>query len=86
MVGEMAIIADQPRMASLMADGEVRLLTIGRTQFIAILRERPDIALAVMRALVRILAQRESTPRSTASWLAVIQRGGEPCLALFGAG
>ena len=47
-VGEMAIIADQPRMATLVADGDVRLLSIGRTQFTAILRERPDTALAVI--------------------------------------
>ena len=59
-VGEMAIIADQPRMASLVADGDVRLLTIGRRQFTAILRERPDTALAVMRVLVQRLAERDS--------------------------
>ncbi len=59
-VGEMAIIADQPRSASLVADGDVRLLTIGRRQFTAILRERPDTALAVMRELVQRLAERDS--------------------------
>jgi CRP-like cAMP-binding protein len=59
-VGEMAIIADQPRTASLVASGEVRLLTIARRQFTAILRERPDTALAVMRVLVQRLAESES--------------------------
>jgi HEAT repeat protein len=59
-VGEMAVIADQPRMASLVADGDVRLLTIGRGQFTAILRERPDTALAVMRVLVQRLVERDS--------------------------
>jgi CRP-like cAMP-binding protein len=47
-------------MASLVADGDVRLLTIGRRQFTAILRERPDTALAVMRVLVQRLAERDS--------------------------
>ncbi|HEX2405421.1 MAG TPA: HEAT repeat domain-containing protein, partial [Acidimicrobiia bacterium] len=58
-VGEMAIIADQPRMASLIASGEVRLLSIGRRQFTSILRERPETALAVMRVLVQRLVERD---------------------------
>jgi HEAT repeat protein len=58
-VGEGAILADQPRMASLIAAGEVRLLSIGRRQFTSILRERPETALAVMRVLVQRLAERD---------------------------
>ena len=58
-VGEIAIIGDQPRTASLIAAGDVRLLSIGRRQFTAILRERPETALAVMRVLVQRLAERD---------------------------
>ena len=59
-IGEMAVITSRPRMATLVARGDVRLLTIGRPQFEAILRERPETALAVMRVLCERLAARES--------------------------
>jgi HEAT repeat protein len=61
-VGELAVIADQPRMATLVALDDVRLLTIGQRQFAGILRERPGVSLAVMRVLARRLAERESSP------------------------
>ena len=51
-VGEMAIISQEPRMASLISEGDTRLLCIERTQFEAILRERPEAGLAVMRMLI----------------------------------
>jgi CRP-like cAMP-binding protein len=63
-VGEMAVIADQPRMASLLARGDTRLLTIGQRQFAGILRERPEASLAVMRVLSQRLAERESSSPS----------------------
>ncbi|MGH2572443.1 MAG: HEAT repeat domain-containing protein [Actinomycetota bacterium] len=50
-VGEMAIISGAPRMASLVAAGEVRTLAIDRGRFERILRERPEASLAVMRVL-----------------------------------
>jgi CRP-like cAMP-binding protein len=50
-VGEMAIISQEPRMASLIAHGDVRVLHIEQPQFEAILRERPETSLAVMRVL-----------------------------------
>ena len=58
-IGEMAVITSRPRMASLVARGDVRLLTIARRQFEAILRERPETSLAVMRVLCDRLAARE---------------------------
>jgi HEAT repeat protein/ATP/ADP translocase len=61
-VGELAVITDQPRMATLVASGEVRLLTIGQRQFAGILRERPETSLAVMRVLARRLTERERSP------------------------
>ncbi len=56
-VGEMAIVGEQPRMASLVAAGEVRTLSIDRKRFQRILRERPDAALAVMREMVARLQE-----------------------------
>ena len=59
-IGEMALIASRPRMASLVARGPVRVLTIGRRQFESLLRERPEISLAVMRVLCQRLTDREA--------------------------
>jgi NTE family protein len=59
-VGEMAIISDEPRMASLIALGDVRALCINQKQFEGILRERPETCLAVMRVLCARL--KESKP------------------------
>jgi CRP/FNR family cyclic AMP-dependent transcriptional regulator len=59
-IGEMAVITSGPRMASLAAKGPVRLLSIGRRQFEAMLRERPETSLALMRVLCRRLADRDA--------------------------
>ena len=57
-VGEMSILSDEPRMATLKAIGEVRTLCIGQKAFQEILRERPETSLAVMRVLcVRLREQ-----------------------------
>jgi HEAT repeat protein len=61
-VGEMALILDQPRMATLRALGDVRLLTIGQREFAGILRERPETSFALMRVLARRLAEQETLP------------------------
>jgi HEAT repeat protein len=54
-IGEMSVITRTPRVASLIADGNVRALRIGHREFEAMVRERPDIALAVMRVLAERL-------------------------------
>lgn len=50
-VGEMALISQEPRIADLVAVGEVRTICIDRTAFEQLLRERPEVSLAVMRTL-----------------------------------
>jgi HEAT repeat protein len=50
-VGEMAILDQEPRMASLIASRETRTLSIDRRRFQRILRERPEASLAVMHVL-----------------------------------
>jgi HEAT repeat protein len=60
-VGEMAIVSEEPRMASLVAGGDVRTLSIDRNRFHRILKERPEASLAVMRVLCERL--RESHAR-----------------------
>ncbi len=59
-VGEMAVISQEPRMASLVAEGDTRVLCIERTQFEAILRERPETSLAVMRMLIARIKEIQS--------------------------
>jgi hypothetical protein len=59
-IGEMAVITSGPRMASLAAKGAVRLLSIGRRPFEAMLRERPETSLALMRVLCQRLADRDA--------------------------
>ena len=60
-VGEMAVITDRPRVASLLARGDVRVLSIERPRFEAILRERPETAIGVIRVLCQRLAERNAS-------------------------
>ena len=56
-IGEMAVVTSQPRIAGLVCEGEVRLLAIARREFEAILRDRPQVALAIIRVLSARLAE-----------------------------
>ncbi len=58
-IGEMAIIESAPRSATVCAAGEVRALVIDAQPFRTILRDRPEVSLAVMRVLSRRLRERE---------------------------
>ena len=55
-IGEMSVISSRPRVASLRAKSDVRVLEIHKPAFEAILRERPETALALMRVLCERLA------------------------------
>jgi HEAT repeat protein len=55
-IGEMAVISSKPRAASLLATSDVRVLELHKPAFEAILRERPETALAMMRILCDRLA------------------------------
>jgi CRP/FNR family cyclic AMP-dependent transcriptional regulator len=57
-VDEMAIISQEPRMASVIASGETCLLGIDRAPFEKLLRENPEISLAVMRVLCERLTEK----------------------------
>jgi HEAT repeat protein len=61
-VGEMAIISQEPRIASLVALGEVRVLAIGQRQFEGILRERPEMSLGLIRVLCMRLREIQNVP------------------------
>lgn len=57
-VGEMSLISGDTRTASLVAKGEVRILSIDKLSFESLLRERPDVSLAVMRVLCSRLKEK----------------------------
>ena len=61
-VGEMSLITHTPRIASLVASGPVRTIRIGHGKFESMLRERPDVALAVMRVLAQRLTEVDRNP------------------------
>ncbi len=56
-VGEMALISNEPRIATLIAVGYVRTLCIDQKSFEALLRDRPDVSLVVIQVLCRRLKE-----------------------------
>jgi HEAT repeat protein len=60
-VGEMAILTLEPRSATLIADGDVRVLCVEQRQFEVMLRDRPEIGLAVIKTLAHRLRERPTT-------------------------
>jgi CRP/FNR family cyclic AMP-dependent transcriptional regulator len=50
-VGEMALISKEPRSATLTSVGNVRALCIDQKSFESLLRDRPDVSLAVIQVL-----------------------------------
>ncbi len=57
-IGEMAILEDIPRSATLRAyNSPVRLLTLGEQEFKRIMRERPELAIELIRMLSRWLRE-----------------------------
>jgi hypothetical protein len=61
-VGEMALVSQEPRMASLVASGEVRTLCIEQPTFVDLLRLRPEISLGVIRVLSQRLRESRNAP------------------------
>ncbi len=56
-VGEMALLDSAPRSASVEAMGRLHVLIIEREPFLAILHERPEVSLKLMRSLTRRLRE-----------------------------
>jgi CRP-like cAMP-binding protein len=54
-VGELALLDDGPRTATVVADGPVIALTVGRAGFRKLLRSEPSIAVAIAEELARRL-------------------------------
>jgi CRP/FNR family transcriptional regulator len=56
-VGEMALISKEPRIATLTSVGNVRALCIDQKSFESLLRDRPDVSLAVIQVLCERLKE-----------------------------
>jgi CRP-like cAMP-binding protein len=56
-LGEVALIDDTPRSATITARTDCKLAVIDRKRFHLLVDENPDFALAVMRSMVRRLKQ-----------------------------
>jgi CRP-like cAMP-binding protein len=56
-LGEMAILADQPRSADCVASSEVLALRVDRDDFLELLAERPPLALGIIKVLTRRLTE-----------------------------
>nr|WP_231710347.1 Crp/Fnr family transcriptional regulator [Roseibium limicola] len=63
-VGEIAILCDVPRTATLIAASNMDVLTVSKDDFLKLLKEFPDISLEVMRTLALRL---ERTTRDLAA-------------------
>lgn len=63
-VGELSLITTRPRMADLIADGDVRTIWITRRAFEGMVHDRPDVAIGVMRVLAVRLAEHGPSPRA----------------------
>jgi len=65
-VGEMSVISGSVRSATLVASGDVHVLCLDQKSFEGLLRERPEVSLAVMRMLCDRL--RQVTQRDNAQY------------------
>lgn len=65
-VGEMSVISGSLRSATLIAAGDVHMLCLDQKSFEGLLRERPEVSLAVMRMLCDRL--RQATQRDDAQY------------------
>ncbi|MGH2358789.1 MAG: cyclic nucleotide-binding domain-containing protein [Candidatus Limnocylindria bacterium] len=57
--GELALIEEHPRSASVMADSETECLLFPAWEFTALLEEHPEISIPIMKALIGRLHRRE---------------------------
>jgi CRP-like cAMP-binding protein len=57
-IGEMALLSDPERSATVKAISPSRLASFTRADFGVMERQRPDIALSMMKGILRIMSQR----------------------------
>jgi CRP-like cAMP-binding protein len=57
-IGEMALLSDRKRSASIRAQAPTTVASFQRAVYGALERQRPDIAMTIMKAVAKILAER----------------------------
>jgi CRP-like cAMP-binding protein len=62
-VGEIALVTELPRTATVAAETPVRLFVLTRREFHAVLDQNPKVERKVLRALARRLAETSSDPK-----------------------
>lgn len=67
LVGEIAILCDVPRTATLRADDQVTTLAISKDLFFQMVREYPDMGIQIMRELAQRLEQTNAQLRDARS-------------------
>ena len=60
--GELALIEDHPRTASVLAVEETECILFVAWEFTALLKEHPQMAVPIMNALIKRLHRREHKP------------------------
>ena len=65
--GEMALLGDHPRTATIRADTDAEVLRLERAWFLALVREEPSVALAVAASLGELLRARDLPAREAGS-------------------
>lgn len=83
--GEMAILEDQPRFASVRSVTAARLLRVDRAAFAGLLRENFEIAVRIMRKLVARLRRTEEQLQAIQAQLDRVRRGAVPGAPAAGA-
>ena len=73
MIGEMAVLTNSPRSATLRAKGPVRALRIANDAFVKMMTENPGVALDVMRQLSLKLAESTEMMRDLSQQVEALQ-------------
>ena len=73
MIGEMAVLTNSPRSATLRAKGPVRTLRIANDAFVKMMTENPGVALDVMRQLSLKLAESTEMMRDLSQQVEALQ-------------
>lgn len=73
MIGEMAVLTNSPRSATLRAKGPVRALRVANDAFVKMMTENPGVALDVMRQLSLKLAESTEMMRDLSQQVEALQ-------------
>ena len=79
-VGELALLGDVPRLATVVALRDSELLRLPRTAFDRITTEHPSALRALTATVVQRLAERSTVPTPTSTTVAILRAGAGPSI------